>query len=123
MAKTAEQKTKWNAYMREYNRKNYDPVKEKVRSQKKYSNNRTEGFSVYYLPEEHYVGMTNNLNRRLSHHKHTGKIIDNFEIVCYFKRQVDAHLYETWLHAMGYHGFFVGHYNENYGSKNVKTRA
>ena len=115
MPKSAEQKTKWNAYMREWNKKNYDPVKEKARKLKQYLDSRTKGFAVYYLPEEHYVGMTNNIKRRLRHHEYKGKIIEGFEVICYFDRQVDAHLYETWLHTMGYHGFFVGHYNENYG--------
>ncbi|MFY8248233.1 MAG: hypothetical protein ACOVJ5_00850 [Gloeomargaritales cyanobacterium] len=109
--KTEEQKVKWNAYMREYNKKLYDPVKEKDRQRKKYLNKLDGYFYVYYLPEEHYVGMTNHVHRRIKYHDYCGKIVDNYEILARFKRQVDAHLFETKLHALDYNGFFVGNYN------------
>lgn len=66
-------------------------------------------FTVYYLPEHHYIGMTNALKNRLQEHRSkNGRITDGYEIVATFDRAVDAHLMETKLHAMGYDGF---HYN------------
>jgi hypothetical protein len=108
MARTEEQKLKWNAYMRLYNKKNYNREKESDRQSKKYAKSRDEYFSVYYLPEEHYVGMTNNIKNRMKDHRCSGKFIDDFEILATFEKQVDAHLFETLLHSMDYNGFFVG---------------
>lgn len=110
--KTEEQKIKWNAYIREYRKKNYDQNKESERQRKKYLNQWDGYFYVYYLPEEHYVGMTNNIHRRIRYHNCSGKIINDYEILARFKRQVDAHLFETKFHAMDYNGFFVGNYNK-----------
>jgi hypothetical protein len=111
MAKTPEQKLKWNAYMREYNKKMFNPLKEKERQKEKYLQSLDGYFYVYYLPEEHYIGMTNNIHRRIKHHDFSGKIVDGYEVLARFKRQVDAHLFETRLHAMDYNGFFVGNFN------------
>ena len=35
-------------------------------------------YTVYYLPEEHYAGMTKDLLRRISSHKKLGKIVDGY---------------------------------------------
>ena len=60
---------------------------------------------LYYIPEEHYVGITNQVLTRMSKHRFYNKITDGFEIICEFKSQKQAHLYETLLHCMGYNGF------------------
>jgi hypothetical protein len=63
-------------------------------------------FTVYYLPEHHYIGMTNALKNRLQEHRSkNNRITDGYEIVATFDRAVDAHLMETKLHSMGYDGF------------------
>lgn len=110
--RTEEQKIKWNAYMREYRRKNYDPSKESERQRKKYLKQCDGYFYVYYLPEEHYIGMTNNVHRRIRHHDFSGKIVDDYEILARFSRQVDAHLFETKLHSMDYNGFFLANFKQ-----------
>jgi hypothetical protein len=64
-------------------------------------------FTVYYLPEHHYVGMTNALRNRLQEHRsRKGRFTEGYEIIATFERAVDAHLMETKLHAMGYNGFY-----------------
>ena len=73
---------------------------EEHRAQKK-----ADGWKVYYLPEEHYVGIACNLTRRLNKHARDGRITDNYEIIAKFERAVDAHLLETMLHVRGYIGF------------------
>jgi predicted GIY-YIG superfamily endonuclease len=110
--KTEEQRLKWNAYMREYNKKSYDSDKESDRKRKKYLRDLDGYFYIYYLPEEHYIGMTNCVHKRIKNHDISGKIVNDYEILARFKRQVDAHLFETKLHAMDYNGFFVGNYNK-----------
>ena len=59
---------------------------------------------VYYLPEEHYIGVTVNMQKRLSDH-HKTKITEGYEILCYCERIVDAHYIETLFHMRGYNGF------------------
>ena len=73
-------------------------------------------YTVYYLPEHHYVGMTNSFKRRISEHKRKGKIIKGYEVVGRYKSQIQAHLYETMLHAMGYEGF-------RYGNESAETET
>ena len=60
---------------------------------------------LYYIPEEHYVGITNDLETRMSRHKFNGKITDGYEVIGTFKNLMQAHLYETFLHCIGYNGF------------------
>ena len=70
-------------------------------------------YSVYYLPEHHYIGMTNCVKNRMQEHRRkNGKFTIDYEIVGTYNTAVEAHLTETALHCMGYKGF-------NYkGSKN-----
>ena len=63
-------------------------------------------FSVYYLPEEHYVGITGCVWQRMRDHRNKGKkITEGYEIIAKFERAVDAHLMETLFHVRGYNGF------------------
>lgn len=62
-------------------------------------------YTVYYLPEEHYVGMTKDLLERMRDHTKKGKIVDGYEIVGQYLNPKIAHLLETQLHYRGYHGF------------------
>ena len=91
MARTKEQ---INSYAREYDRK--------ARAA------RIDGYTyVYYLPEEHYVGITNDVVRRMRVHRHKGKIVDDYEIIARFERAVDAHSLETMFHQRNYNGFKI----------------
>ena len=65
-------------------------------------------YHVYYLPEEHYVGMTDCLSKRLTGHKNAGRIIEGVETIARFERAVDARWFEAMFHQRGYQGF---HYN------------
>lgn len=62
-------------------------------------------YAVYYLPEEHYVGMTNNLIRRMHKHGQKSKCTEGYEIIGEYETAIEAHLVETQLHFMGYEGF------------------
>ena len=70
-----------------------------------YISRRDDHYSVYYLPEEHYVGITNSMYDRMQHHRHKGKIIEGYEVIAKFEREVDAMWLEIMFHQRGYHGF------------------
>ena len=61
-------------------------------------------YNVYYLPEHHYVGMSNRINARLSQHRKQGRITEGYEIVYKCKTPAMALLMEAYLHTMGYEG-------------------
>lgn len=61
--------------------------------------------SVYYLPEEHYVGMTDCMYSRMRAHGRDGKITEGYEVMATFERSVDAHWFETMCHQRGYRGY------------------
>lgn len=62
---------------------------------------------LYYLPEDHYIGITNckGFFRRLHQHRAVDNYTADVEIISYYERRVDAHLAETKYHVRGYHGF------------------
>jgi len=64
-----------------------------------------DGWVVYYLPEEHYVGVTSSYWKRVSSHKHLGKLVDDAEVVAKFDNPFDALILEAELHRRGYLGF------------------
>ena len=64
-----------------------------------------DGFALYYLPEEHYVGFTNNIKSRLRGHRSKGRITEGYEIIGIYNCPIYTHLIETKFHLMGYNGF------------------
>lgn len=97
----------------------YDSNKEQISKSKK---EQVEGlkdglFTVYYLPEEHYVGMTNFLTRRLRQHKHVGRHVQDAEAVCSFETKSEALAFEAKLHSFGYNGI-----NETRFTTTTKTQ-
>ena len=60
--------------------------------------------TVYYLPEEHYVGKSRWPKKRVRAHRLKGKITEGWEVLAKFERDVDAHWFEVMLHQRGYHG-------------------
>lgn len=63
------------------------------------------GYAIYLLPEEHYVGMSKNVYNRMLKHKHRGKNTDGWKVITCFEDPMEAHIYETKLHMMGFKGF------------------
>jgi hypothetical protein len=63
-------------------------------------------YSVYYLPEHHYIGMTNCMKNRMQEHRRKGKFTNGYEVVGRFKSPIEAHYIETKLHLLGYKGFY-----------------
>jgi len=88
------------AYFKEYN----DRPENKSR-RKQIVLNEMDGYYVYYLKEEHYVGQTKNMRRRMNGHKSDAKrhILD-VEVLAKFETRKEALAYEAKLHSMGYEG-------------------
>lgn len=104
--KAAENREKAAEYARKWRAKNKDKVKEQ--NDKRKPKDRDLEYSVYYLPEEHYVGMTKRLSARISKHKtQHGRNTDGWRVLRTFDNPFDAHIYETQWHKMGAHGFGI----------------
>ena len=95
---------KYNAAYRN-NPENKKKASEYKRDRYVSSLNENKMVAVYYLPEEHYIGITNSLKQRMRDHSKRGKIVDGYEVIAYFERGVDAHLLETMFHIRGYRGY------------------
>ena len=108
--------------LKEYNRKYRLANKERIAAQKKAYNEDNkqkiaaqkkvaweslkDGFyTVYYLPEEHYIGMTVSLHNRLIAHKNKhNRHVQDVEVVGKYKTKKEALAVEAKLHSMGYLG-------------------
>ena len=69
-------------------------------------------YTIYYLPNEHYVGVTNNLKRRLREHRagNTSKNVvrkdtSECKVLGVFYNRADALEIERKYHEHGYKGF------------------
>lgn len=103
-------------YMKEYRARNREKAKA---YSKKYREKKKDGhFSVYYLPEENYVGMTDCMYDRMRLHKHRGKNTEGYRVLRIFEDPIQAHLYETQWHTIGTHGFVHSNRNTWTGKKN-----
>ena len=91
-------------YNREWSRNNRQLNKEKIAAYKRETRNDGH-YTVYYLKEEHYVGMTSGLKHRLSYHKgYYNRYIEVVEIVGKYETKREALDVEAKLHSMGYLG-------------------
>ena len=102
--------------MKEYQIANKERI---VAKRKEYYNSLTDNFyTLYYLPEEHYVGVSNQPKLRMYHHKAKGRYIKDVEIVSTFETKRDALDAERYLHdILGYNGSGIK-YNNNFATKN-----
>ncbi len=71
----------------------------------RYDKLKDEFFSVYYLPEEHYVGMTGWLTDRIKTHRLRGKNVEGWKLMASFPTNIEARNYEAMLQSsMGFNG-------------------
>lgn len=105
---------------REYDRLRYLLKKDEIKAQQKeyYENNRIKKLdsckkyvesnrhnpSVYLLPNEYYVGTTENIKSRLKTHRYKGKNVDGWVILAEFSNRKDALDLEKQYHDNGYNG-------------------
>ena len=96
-----------SSYYKEYHKIHYRAKREKRIAQMKVNQkSKKDGYyTVYYLKEEHYAGMTSNLTYRLNNHKsHCNRHIEDVEIIGKYKTKEEALRVEAALHSMGYLG-------------------
>lgn len=103
--KTDEQKAAQKIYRAKWNKANKDKI---AAQNKRYSNKlkqRQPYYTVYYLKEEHYVGQTMGIRKRLAVHKYESKrhVLD-VEVLAKFETREEALAFEAKLHDMGYDG-------------------
>lgn len=92
---------------KEYRKKYYDKNKELLNdNMKQYNKSKKDGYHyVYYLPEEHYVGVTDNVKYRMySHKSNFSRHTNDVEIVHKTPCRKEAELVESKLHSIGYCG-------------------
>jgi len=86
----------------------YQANKEKIiANEKAYRENILKDgyYTVYYLKEEHYVGMTSSVHTRLQNHKNNhNRHIEDVEIIGKYETKREALRVEAALHSMGYLG-------------------
>tara|TARA_R110002012_G_scaffold14698_2_gene60146 strand:- start:2074 stop:2469 length:396 start_codon:yes stop_codon:yes gene_type:complete len=100
-------KEKIDDKQRLYKLANLDKVKAK---EKKYSESMKDGlYTLYYLREEHYIGVTNSVKSRMSSHKSLGKHIEDLEVLYKYNTRREALDAEKLMHSIGYSGV-----NKNY---------
>jgi len=86
-----------------YNKLQYEANKEKIKAN--YKSKKDGYYTVYYLKEEHYVGMTDYLTYRLKVHKsRNNRHIEDVEVIAKYKTKEGATRVEAALHSMGYNG-------------------
>ena len=84
----------------------YLSSKEKEKSYSKaYRESRKDGmYTLYYLPEEHYIGITTSMHNRMHVHKSQGNHSADVEIVAKFDNKREALNTERYMHNIGYNG-------------------
>ncbi len=95
----------YNKLRKVYRKKYYDKNKELLNdNMKQYNKSKKDGYHyVYYLPEEHYVGVTDNVKYRMySHKSNFSRHTNDVEIVHKTPCRKEAELVESKLHSIGY---------------------
>lgn len=97
----------------------YEANKEEILAQrKKYRNSLKDDFyTLYYLKEDHYVGVTNQLKGRMYNHKNKGKHVLDYEVIATFKTKREALDAERYMQdSLSYLGSGIK-YNNQFAKK------
>lgn len=108
-----EYQSEWRANNKEKVASKRSKNRENIRRRQR--ERREDGFyTVYYLPNEHYVGMTDGFDQRIYHHNYAGKNVEGCIVLRTFDNAFDAHIYETQWHKMGARGCHLKNKNLEY---------
>tara|TARA_R110000796_G_C14398812_1_gene417342 strand:- start:204 stop:575 length:372 start_codon:yes stop_codon:yes gene_type:complete len=61
-------------------------------------------YTLYYMPEEHYVGVSSQPILRMRNHRAAGKITADWETIATFETRTEALKIESFMHSLGYIG-------------------
>lgn len=103
---TTEEREAYRAYRRNCYKNETSEKREKRKKQasKIHSKRNDDYYSVYYIPNEHYIGYTKMFEHRMREHKRKGKDIEGAVVLRVFKDKHYAKLYEAQWHVMGVNG-------------------
>jgi len=97
-------KEKVAAYTKAWKERNKEQM---AAYQKAYKESRKDGFyTVYLLSKENYVGMTIQLQYRLSVHKSSGRDVSDVQILGKYDTREEARALEDSYHKKGYLGAY-----------------
>ena len=99
-------------YMREWRAKNRESLKAYKKAyfqknkdrQKALRDSKKHKPAVYLIVKENYVGVTENVKKRLSEHKSKGKDVSEARVLAKFDTRAEALELEEFLHDLGYNG-------------------
>tara|TARA_R110002050_G_C8654276_1_gene490507 strand:+ start:38 stop:397 length:360 start_codon:yes stop_codon:yes gene_type:complete len=69
-----------------------------------YESKKDSYYTLYYLPEEHYIGVSCRPKGRVRDHRNRNKIVVGWESVATFKTKREALDAEAYMHEAGYNG-------------------
>ena len=70
-----------------------------------YKSSTSSYYTVYFIPEYNYIGVTNNLSRRVLNHKNNeGRVFSEYSEVSRFNSKEEALYVEYQLHCQGFNG-------------------
>jgi hypothetical protein len=76
------------------------------KQRRKWRESLKDGFwTVYYLPDTHYIGITSCLYERMKEHERRGKNTNNYKVIGKYKKATEAAIVEAVYHNNGYNGF------------------
>ena len=67
-----------------------NPDKVAAMDARKKAKKKTKFYSLYYLPEMHYIGITNQLELRMINHRCLDRITEGYEVICTFETKRKA---------------------------------
>ena len=90
----------------DYRKQNYlDNIESYKQYNKQYRLSKNDGFySVYLIPSDNYVGVTESLYKRMAQHKSIGRDITDYRILAQFNNREEALEVEELIHDLGYNG-------------------
>tara|TARA_R110000822_G_C14905788_1_gene449563 strand:- start:54 stop:377 length:324 start_codon:yes stop_codon:yes gene_type:complete len=76
----------------------------KLQAKERRESLRQDFYTLYYLKEENYIGVTNQPKLRLGQHKRNKRHVLDYEAVSTFKTKEEALNAERYMHSIGYNG-------------------
>lgn len=86
-------------------RRKTNPEAVKAEDRRRYNRNKTSYWTVYYIPEKDYVGVTQNLNARMRNHG-----VKEYQVWHKCNTKKEAIQLEGEYHNIGYNGANAGHF-------------